>query len=208
MKFARRSVDLVVAAAGTIILVLSGLVARNGRVGGTERATFRAINDLSDAFQPLLWPFMQLGNLLAGPIVAVVAVITTRYRLALAAVIVTIGKLGGERAVKVLVDRQRPAAVIDDVIRRGDTPASGQSFVSGHLVLVVGLAMVVLPYLRGWWKAVPWVLAVIVAFGRVYVGAHNPLDVVGGAGLGALIGGATNYLVGVPGAAPDAAHAR
>jgi len=197
-SFVRRPRDLVVAGVGSIALVMSGLVARNGRVGDVERSVFRAINDLPNAVEPFVWPVMQLGNLMLGPVVALIAAITARYRLAAAALTVTVAKLVGERLVKAAVERERPSAVIDDVVTRGDSPLSGQSFVSGHLVLVVGLAAVVTPYLPGRWKVVPWLLALAVGFGRIYVGAHNPLDVVGGAGLGALIGGLTNFAIGVP----------
>jgi membrane-associated phospholipid phosphatase len=38
----------------------------------------------------------------------------------------------------------------------------------------------------------------MVMIGRVYVGAHNPLDVVCGAALGLAIGGALNLACGVP----------
>jgi undecaprenyl-diphosphatase len=196
--FVRRGADAVTAAAGAVVLVVSGVIASDGRVGSVERAVFRAINDLPGAIYPVVWPFMQLGNVVVGPVVALVAAAMARYRLAAAALGVTVAKLVGERIVKAAVERQRPAAVIDDVVTRGDTPLRGQSFVSGHLVLVVALAVLVTPYLAGRWKAVPWVLAVCVAFGRIYVGAHNPLDVVGGAGLGALAGGLANLAAGVP----------
>jgi undecaprenyl-diphosphatase len=36
----------------------------------------------------------------------------------------------------------------------------------------------------------------------VYLGAHNPLDVVAGAGAGLLLGGLLTLLVGVPAAGP------
>jgi undecaprenyl-diphosphatase len=39
---------------------------------------------------------------------------------------------------------------------------------------------------------------VIVAFGRLYVGAHLPLDLIGGAALGVAAGSAANLIVGVP----------
>jgi glycosyltransferase 2 family protein len=198
VAFVRRGTDAVTAAAGAVVLIACGVVASDGRVGAAERAVFRAINDLPGALYPVVWPFMQLGNVVVGPLVALVAAALARYRLALAALGVTVAKLVGERIVKQAVMRERPSAVIDDVITRGDAPLRGESFVSGHLVLVVALAVLVTPYLAGRWKAVPWVLAVCVAFGRIYVGAHSPLDVVGGAGLGALVGGLANLAAGVP----------
>ena len=67
---------------------------------------------------------------------------------------------------------------------------SGESFVSGHAVLVAALAGVVTPYLPGPLadRAVGCSCCAVMV-GRVYVGAHNPLDVVCGAALGVAIAG-------------------
>jgi undecaprenyl-diphosphatase len=56
----------------------------------------------------------------------------------------------------------------------------------------------VTPYLRGRWRIVPWVVVGLVMLTRVYVGAHNPLDVVCGAALGLAVAGCLNLLFGVP----------
>ena len=46
----------------------------------------------------------------------------------------------------------------------------------------------VTPLLPGRWRLVPFTLASLVGLARVYYGAHLPLDVVGGAGIGILCG--------------------
>ena len=81
---------------------------------------------------------------------------------------------------------------------RGGTATSGAAFVSGHVILVTALAWVVTPYLRGAWRFAPWVVVALVSFARIYLGAHNPLDVLGGIALGVAVGCAANLIVGVP----------
>jgi membrane-associated phospholipid phosphatase len=139
-----------------------------------------------------------LGVLAVGPIVVVGAVLVRRWRLAAAAAAVTVGKLAAERVVWQVVQRARPGTSIEDAIVRGNTPAHGASFVSGHLVLVTALASVITPYLHGAWRVVPWCVVVLVAFARMYLGAHAPLDVLGGAGLGLALGSLANVVLGVP----------
>src|SRR5205807_6285401 len=56
----------------------------------------------------------------------------------------------------------------------------GLSFVSGHAVLTAAVATVLMPVLPGRWRLLPWVAVALNGVARVYVGAHNPLDIVGG----------------------------
>ncbi|MEX2407410.1 MAG: phosphatase PAP2 family protein [Actinomycetota bacterium] len=202
----RRVGDLVAASAGLAALVVCGFVVRDGTVGSLELRVFKAINGLPDALTLVMNAAQLLGVLVVGPVVAAAALILRRWRLAIAALLVTGGKLLAERTVWELVQRSRPGTTISDAVVRGGAPASGVSFVSGHVVLVTGLAWVITPYLRGRWRIVPWLVVAFVSFARVYLGAHAPLDVVGGVGLGWLVGGLTNLVVGVP-ERPEAAVA-
>jgi undecaprenyl-diphosphatase len=198
-QWTRRPADAVTVVVGLAVLAAGMVIVNDGSVPGWERRAFRTINDLPGSLYPVLWPFQQLGALFIGPIVALFAAVLRRYRLAVAALLVTVMKLGSERVVKDIVTRQRPGRSIGvDIHRRGDVSLHGPSFVSGHAVLAAALAGVVTPYLSRRWKIVPWIVVALVMLTRVYVGAHNPLDVVCGAALGAAIAGLANLLLGVP----------
>lgn len=178
--------------------MVTATVASDGSVDGWEQAIFHAINGLPAWLEPPMQAVQLLGVLLVGPTVALVALALAKPRLSLAALAATILKLGSERLVKLAVERQRPAVSTPDAIARGGVPVGGLAFVSGHAVLTAALAGLVSPYLRGRWKVVPWTVMILVSVARVYLGAHNPLDIVGGAGLGLAIAGALNLSLGVP----------
>ena len=65
-------------------------------------------------------------------------------------------------------------------------------------MVIFAITALVVPYLRRWQKVLPWALAAAVCLSRAYLGAHFPLDVVAGAGLGILIGSVLNLIFGVP----------
>ena len=185
-----------VSAAGLLLLVASGLIARDGSVGSAEESVFRSINELPDWLYRPLWVFQQFGNIVAAFLVVLaVAAFLRNRRLALAAVIGVAAKLVLERAVKAVVERRRPGTSLGEIIARGDVALDGLSFPSGHAVITTAFAVALMGALPARWRALPWVVVALNALGRIYVGAHNPLDIVGGCGLGMVIGGGLYALV-------------
>jgi membrane-associated phospholipid phosphatase len=178
--------DVVLLVASLVVFAGCAVVAADGRVGSVERAAFHAVNGLPQGlYQPML-AFQYLGVLAMPLVVAVGALAFRRWRLAAALVLVVPLKLATERVVKLLVQRERPGTTVADAILRGVHPA-GLSFVSGHAIItfaIAGLLGLVLPRR---WAIVAFVLATFNAIARVYLGAHNPLDVVGGAAIGLAI---------------------
>jgi undecaprenyl-diphosphatase len=62
------------------------------------------------------------------------------------------------------------------------------SFPSGHTTVAFACATV-LSYFAPKLAPVLFLLALAIGFSRIYVGVHYPLDVLGGAALGVLVGG-------------------
>jgi TRAP-type uncharacterized transport system fused permease subunit len=85
---------------------------RDGAVPAWDRDVLDAVNGLPGWLCPPIWPVQQLGVLVIGPVVALIAALTRRYRLALAALIATVAKLLREDVVKAMVSRQRPGTSI------------------------------------------------------------------------------------------------
>lgn len=173
-------------AAGAAVLAGTLVPLRRDRIGRREQTAFRLVNDLPDWLFVPVWPVMQLGALGAAPVSAAFAVAAGNRPLA--------GRLlwGGPaawvlaKAVKRVVRRGRPVSLLAGVHTRGQE-ATGLGYLSGHAAVSVALATAAWPHLGPAGRRATLGLASVVGLSRIYVGAHLPLDVAGGAALGLLV---------------------
>jgi glycosyltransferase 2 family protein len=198
----RHPADLLRLAAGLIGFGAVAAAAGSGRPAAIERDVFRLINHLPDwVTLPLLF-VMQAGAVGAVAVTAGASFLTRRYRLGFAFLIG--GALAQSASVvfKAVVDRGRPGNLLSEVVVRGHVPGD-LGFPSGHVATVAALATIAAPYLSRPLRRAAWVTVGLVALARVDVGAHLPLDVLGGIALGWAVGSAVNLVGKTPTGVPQ-----
>jgi glycosyltransferase 2 family protein len=184
---------------GGLALAAALSVFRLEHISTGEQAVSRAINHLPDWLNSPLEAVMMAGTLFAVPIAALIALAFRRVRLS--AILLASGSLAYvvAKVAKQMIRAGRPLDVFanGEVIVRGAAQL-GLGYPSGHSAVSAALAFGLLPYLPArfrWWILV---VPAIVGFARVYVGAHLPLDVVGGWAIGIACAFAVHLAVGRP----------
>jgi undecaprenyl-diphosphatase len=197
IDYSRHPGDVVRLAIGALLLVGCSLIAAVSRVTSFEASLFHLVNSLPAWLYPFLWLVMQLGTFGAIFVFAGIALLTRRIRLALELVGAGLAAYYSAIGLKDIVERHRPAELLQGVVIHGSA-AKGLGYPSGHTAVSAALAATAVPFLARRWRRWIWIIPITVGIARVFVGAHLPLDVVGGFVLGWTIGAAVHLVAGSP----------
>ena len=159
------------------------VLAHDSQVRLWEHTANRLVNRLPEPLHYPLWVVMQSGTAGAPVVAGGVALAAGRPAGAVRLTASGVSAYVLAKAVKRVVGRGRPGELVAGVVTRG-RPATGGGYVSGHAAVSMALAVDAVALVPRWARPLPVVGASVVALARVYVGAHLPLDVLGGAALG------------------------
>ena len=184
-------------AAAVAVLGASTYVAVRG-VPSWEQEVFTWLHDMPRAVDYVLWMPMQAGSAWAPPVAAFIGWrLTKSWRPTVGALVAGWGGWWLAKLVKAQVERGRPSAELPADAVRDTALTEGLGFVSGHSTVAFACAAVLSPCLTRNWRIFSYGLATTVGLSRVVVGAHLPLDVVGGAALGLALAYGWHTTVGV-----------
>jgi undecaprenyl-diphosphatase len=168
-----------------------------GMFDSFEIPVFHYFNNLSPAFYDTMYAITQFGSLFGLILWVGFAWWAINRRAAFTVLGTGITAWWLAKVAKVLAHRGRPGELLHHIHLFNLEKLSGFGFPSGHSTVSAACATVLYYQLPKRARKYLLLTVLLVGISRMYLGAHFPLDVIGGWALGALIGAGIMMLVGV-----------
>ncbi len=171
---------------GLLIFIACAIPAHSHTLTGVQASIFHAINNLN--LPPFFttaarWGTEALGAAWAIAACVLISLLLKKFHLAWRFAFTAGGTVAVFYVVKKIINEPRPVAMLHGNLHQR-VVETGPGFPSGHESAATALALTlwfILP--KQWrWVSVVWILAV--AWSRLYLGVHAPVDILGGFALG------------------------
>lgn len=180
---------------GGLILFMIGLMYRFPLMAEWDKNLYIKLNTSRSKYQS---GFVYLWHLGTTPVAIVLIAMTflNGVQVGLLILMVYMTVLLTENILKRIIGRDRPFIKLSNALLTQPTRPKDPSFPSGDAMRVSFLALVIPTVFNLQWNAllIACLIALVICANRIALGAHYPLDVVGGIGLGVLGGGCTLLL--------------
>lgn len=170
---------------GLLILIPAAIIGDMHKLTGFQEHLFYDFNNLSNSIkQPVILVTDVLGAYVGIALCVIIPLLFKRFRLAWR-FFFTVGGAGAvTEGIKAIIREPRPYIMLHGHLHLRVPETGYNSFPSAHVTVATAMALTVFMLLpKKWrWISVVWIL--LVAFSRLYLGAHAPIDLVGALGVG------------------------
>lgn len=158
------------------------LASRGDQILAWERQLFLYVYKLPDFLFTFFYAVTQLGSVYMLAVLPAFYLVTKRYHVVIRLLLTGTLAYMIAGVAKDVFGRGRPHEFITDIISLD--LIRGPGFPSGHMTLAAALALTFGHYVqtKHYWIPAAWIISV--GLSRIYLGAHLPLDIVGGFALG------------------------
>lgn len=170
-----------------VILAIVTVVAARQDLPTWEISIFRDINNLPNVWRTFWLVITQLGSGWALLFAVISTWVYKRRRLAIDLFLHGFITYFLVQVAKQVVARPRPELLLAMTNQREIFLGAQYGFPSGHTAIATALSLTLWPYLPKGWRWIVPVWIGVVAFSRIYLGVHIPLDIVGGLTLGTAV---------------------
>lgn len=148
-----------------------------------EKAVFNQVYNRPELLGPIIFVITQAGSIHMLGLLLIIFLVKRRYDITFKLLTTSLLAYLVTGFAKDIWGRLRPHEILPGIVNL-DYIVRGPGFPSGHVALATAMALVVSDYLpkKYKWIAVVWI--VLVAYSRMYLGIHAPLDIVGGFAIG------------------------